>query len=207
MGIENALVDCEMAEEGMLEDLRKISAQVKQIPAGKMSAQMKNLLTKSRAKRRALHSMQGQKQHLQRQQEALASCELNEKVINTMKTTSGLLKDIGMESQLALVDETMMDMQENMQNANSITSALAFDNEDNNDDELSEELRVLMDDDWDKAIGDVQRTAITTAPIAVNDTKKDGPLAVSVSTKAPEPLIRGEGELLTPQTVAQTVDT
>lgn len=190
MGIENALVDCEMAEEGMLEDLRKISAQVKQIPAGKMSAQMKSLLTKSRAKRRALHSMQGQKQHLQRQQEALASCELNEKVINTMKTTSGLLKDIGMESQLALVDETMMDMQENMQNANTITSALAFDNEENNDDDLSEELRVLMDDDWDKEIEVVRPTAITNAPIAVKNTTQEEPTAVSVSREVPEQLIQ-----------------
>ena len=203
MGIENALVDCEMAEEGMLEDLRKISAQVKQIPAGKMSAQMKSLLTKSRAKRRALHSMQGQKQHLQRQQEALASCELNEKVINTMKTTSGLLKDIGMESQLALVDETMMDMQENMQNANTITSALAFDNEENNDDDLSEELRVLMDDDWDKEIEVVRPTAITTAPIAVKNTTQEEPTAVSVSREVPEQLIQEDVYLVaeSPQTV------
>lgn len=183
MGIENALADCEMAEEGMLEDLRKISSQVKQIPAGKMSAQMKSLLTKSRAKRRALHSMQGQRQHLQRQQEALASCELNEKVINTMKTTSGLLKDIGMESQLALVDETMMDMQENMQNADSITSALAFDSEHQNDDDLSEELRVLMDDDWDKEIESVRPQAITTAPITVKSTNPEEPVAVFVAEK------------------------
>lgn len=161
LGIENAIEECESAEERILEEIRHISHKVKQIPAGKINQQMKNLLTKSRAKRSALHSMQHQKQHLQRQQEALASCELNEKVINTMKSTSGFLKDIGMESQLAIVDETMMDMQENMQNANSITSALAFDSEDHNENDLSDELQALMNDDWDRQI---TNTTVTVAP-------------------------------------------
>ena len=139
---------CVEVEDKIVSELNEIALEIKQSHPRNLTSKTKQLLLSSRSKRKALQNMQNHKMHLQRQQETLQSCELNEKVISSMKQTSGILKDIGLDDKLAQVDDAMYDVRESMETANQITSALGTTEYDNDDDLLSAELAAIMDDTY-----------------------------------------------------------
>ena len=150
--LQNAVSECDEAEKKITSDLKSIAKRVKEAQGAKnISNQTRSLLLNSRQKRKTLQIIQKKRIALQQQQETLESCELNEKVIKSMKQSSAVLKDAGLEQQMRGVDETMMDMQENMDMANQITNvlsdALSTDTE-WNDDDMEKEFSILMEEDY-----------------------------------------------------------
>lgn len=139
------------AEEVRLEDdLRRIAKDVKAAHKSQLTQTTKQLLLSSRSKRTALAGIQRKRMALEKQRDTLESCELNEKVLSSMKKTSGVLKDIGMEAQLQDLDETILDLQEGTQNASMISSSLGenIGGVDADDEALQEELNALLQDEY-----------------------------------------------------------
>ena len=140
-----------------------------------MHSTTKQLLLSSRAKRQSLQNMQRKRAALEKHQEALLSCDLNEKVLTSMKQTSGVLKDIGMDKQLAEVDETIIDLQENTAALGDMTRALGESfGGDVEDDEaaLQDELNALLEDEWERPISTSkvkpQPSVAVTQPPVIN---------------------------------------
>ena len=149
--LQTAVLECDDAENKLMADLKVLAKKVKDSQARHLQTQTKALLMSSRQKRKTLQVIQKKRITLQQQQETLESCELNEKVIKSMKQSSALLKTAGLEAQMKGIDETVMDMQENMQVADEITSALGESlstNSELTDDEMQKELEVLFEEDF-----------------------------------------------------------
>ena len=190
--MQNAVSECDEAEKKITSDLKSIAKRVKEAQGGKnISNQTRSLLLNSRQKRKTLQIIQKKRIALQQQQETLESCELNEKVIKSMKQSSAVLKDAGLEQQMRGVDETMMDMQENMDMANQITNvlsdALSTDTE-WNDDDMEKEFSILMEEDYYQPVDvpvlqnkmtpssvqeDIERPQIEPSQTRVMETEKE----------------------------------
>ena len=167
ISLRTSIADVTTAEQALKEDLSRIARQVKESQKNAMHTHTKQLLLSSRAKRQSMHDMQRKRAVLEKHQEALLSCDLNEKVLASMKQTSGVLKDIGMDKQLAEVDETIMDLQENTAAVGDLSRALGESfGLDHDDDEaaLQDELNALLDDEWERPIG---RVTVAAPPAAI----------------------------------------
>ena len=148
MSIDHAMLDIGEAEDKLRLELRDLAGRVK--AAKKESVAVRRLLMSSREKRQALEALGKKKWALERHRETLAATELNGKVLKSMKETSGILKDCGMEDQLKEVDETMLDMRESLDNVNMLSSSLAEGAGDfDTDDLLASELEILLSDEYD----------------------------------------------------------
>lgn len=163
------------AEQCLKDDISRIALKVKESQRSAMHSTTKQLLLSSRAKRQSLQNMQRKRAALEKHQEALLSCDLNEKVLTSMKQTSGVLKDIGMDKQLAEVDETIMDLQENTAALGDMTRALGESfGGDVEDDEaaLQDELNALLEDEWERPISNPkakkQPSVAVTQPPVIN---------------------------------------
>ena len=62
---------------------------------------------------------------LEQQLDAIATTQLNQQVLSSMKQTSNALKSLGLDSTLNSVDEVMSDMQEANTDINEITQTLS----------------------------------------------------------------------------------
>jgi len=81
--------------------------------------------------------------------DTLASSELNQSVMSSVRETSQVLKAMGLDKSLDSVKEMMLDMEESTQDDSSIQSSLAisFTGEDTSDDsDLQREMEMLLKD-------------------------------------------------------------
>ena len=198
LALETAYAECVEVEDKIVSELNEIALEIKQSHTRNLTSKTKQLLLSSRSKRKALQNMQNHKMHLQRQQETLQSCELNEKVISSMKQTSGILKDIGLDDKLAQVDDAMYDVRESMETANQITSALGTTEYDNDDDLLSAELAAIMDDTYLDAPVEISKKVVNDPAKSKNSMeeyeKREEPQSVSVEQAQDKQEIETEGE-------------
>lgn len=147
--LQSAVSECDEAEQKITQELQDVATKVKDAQRRNIPTQVKSLLMNSRQKRKSLQVIQKKRITLQRQQETLESCELNEKVINSMKRSSAVLKDAGLEQHLKDADEALYDMQSSMEVAGEITSVLGDVPDSEWDDaDMEAELRCLMDEDF-----------------------------------------------------------
>ena len=199
LALETAYAECVEVEDKIVSELNEIALEIKQSHPRNLTSKTKQLLLSSRSKRKALQNMQNHKMHLQRQQETLQSCELNEKVISSMKQTSGILKDIGLDDKLAQVDDAMYDVRESMETANQITSALGTTEYDNDDDLLSAELAAIMDDTYLDAPIEISKKVVNDPAKSKNSMeeyeKQEEPQTVIVEQAEEKQEIETEGEI------------
>lgn len=149
--LQDALDECHGVEQKITNELMNLATQVRDAQKRSLYSTTKQLLLSSRSKRVLLSNIQKRRNRLLQQQETLNSCELNTKVISSMKQTSAILKDVGINEDLKDVDETMYDLQENMEMANQITNALGETNDREWDDiDVAKELEILLEEKWEQ---------------------------------------------------------
>ena len=138
-------------EETLKKELKEIAMKVKTAQAAKASTKVKQLVTSSVAKRGNLGLTTRKRMALEQQLDAIATTQLNQQVLSSMKQTSTALKSMGLENTLNNVDEVMTDMQEATTDIGEITQTLSGSlTIDSMDDEaMQAELALLMGDEVD----------------------------------------------------------
>lgn len=144
-----AIEDMKQSENELSADLQSIATEVKRSQQARRVPELQSLLVTSRSKRQRLGMLKRQRQVLEQQCEQLASVELNEKVMSSVKHTSSALKSLGLESKLGDLDETLLDLKESTEDVNSMNEALgqSLGMPSASDEDLEDELRLLMHDD------------------------------------------------------------
>lgn len=150
--LQRAHSEVEQTENEIKTELLELGRQVKLARAQdqtKLTPAIKKLLVRSANKRKQLGLAMTQRQNLEHQQDMLESSELNEKVFNSMKATTGVLKDLGVDTHIGDMDSAMMDLREHSDNAMMMASALSEPLTDSIDTEASmeQELALLLADD------------------------------------------------------------
>ena len=117
--------------------------------------------------------------------DTLASSELNQSVMSSVRETSQVLKAMGLDKSLDSVEEMMLDMEESTQDASSIQSSLAtsFTGEDASDDsDLQREMEMLLNDEDDAC------ALVTTPPHSNSMAAPRAEPAAPARVKTPEAL-------------------
>ena len=161
MQLTDTIQELKDKETELKSELNTIAASVKRAQAVKATSKVKQLLVSSVSKRNNLSLTTKRRLALEQQMDAIATTQLNQQVLSSMKETSKALKSLGLDSTLSSVDEVMADMQDSTSDINDITqtlsSSLTYETLD--DDTLQTELALLMGDEVD---------GITDAPITAN---------------------------------------
>ena len=161
MQLTDTIQELKDKETELKSELNTIAASVKRAQAAKATSKVKQLLVSSVSKRNNLSLTTKRRLALEQQMDAIATTQLNQQVLSSMKETSKALKSLGLDSTLSSVDEVMADMQDSTSDINDITqtlsSSLTYETLD--DDTLQTELALLMGDEVD---------GITDAPITAN---------------------------------------
>ena len=161
MQLTDTIQELKDKETELKSELNTIAASVKRAQAAKATSKVKQLLVSSVSKRNNLSLTTKRRLALEQQMDAIATTQLNQQVLSSMKETSKALKSLGLDSTLNSVDEVMADMQDSTSDINDITqtlsSSLTYETLD--DDTLQTELALLMGDEVD---------GITDAPITAN---------------------------------------
>ena len=163
MQLATTIDDLKEKETTLRGDLATLAKDVKRAQAANAGNKVKQLVTSSAAKRANLSLTTRKRMALEQQLDAIATTQLNQQVLSSMKQTSNALKSLGLDSTLNSVDEVMSDMQEANTDINEITQTLSgsltYDAMD--DDALQAELDLLLGDEVD---------SIVQAPSTVNST-------------------------------------
>lgn len=156
--LESVMTSLQYSEDELRADIRAIASEVRRVQKTHGSKNVMNLLNSSRQKRIRLATVMKQRLTLQNQHDALSSIELNQKVMTSVKQTSTALKELGLDTQLHDIDETMLDLKESHDDMSSITEALQqnFTGSDVSDNDLERELAILMEEDCDPAFVSLQ---------------------------------------------------
>ena len=147
-----ASVEClENSEKEIKADLSKIASKVKAAQKNNPRVRLDHLLVASRTKRQNLAVVTKKLNALQQHLMALENSEMNQKVFQSIKSTSTALKSMGLDKALESVDEVMYDMEESTSDISSIQAALSTslstEVNDVDEDDLQKELDLLMCDD------------------------------------------------------------
>ena len=141
----------ESSEKEIKADLSKIASKVKAAQKSNPRVRLDHLLVASRTKRQNLAVVTKKLNALQQHLMALENSEMNQKVFQSIKSTSTALKSMGLDKALESVDEVMYDMEESTSDISSIQAALSTslstEVNDVNEDDLQKELDLLMCDD------------------------------------------------------------
>ena len=164
MQLVDTIDELKSKEETLKQELKTIAMNVKTAQAAKASTKVKQLVTSSVAKRGNLGLTTRKRMALEQQLDAIATTQLNQQVLSSMKQTSTALKSMGLDSTLNTVDEVMTDMQEATTDIGEITQTLSgtLTMETLDDDALQAELALLMGDEVD---------SVVQAPMTVNTIK------------------------------------
>ncbi len=163
-------------EETLKKELKEIAMKVKTAQAAKASTKVKQLVTSSVAKRGNLGLTTRKRMALEQQLDAIATTQLNQQVLSSMKQTSTALKSMGLENTLNNVDEVMTDMQEATTDIGEITQTLSGSlTIDSMDDEaMQAELALLMGDEVDGiAEPPAVVNSIRPVPVPKKEVKKE----------------------------------
>lgn len=177
MQLSDTITDLKSKESDLRRELLDIARHVKTAQSTKAQSRVKQLLVSSVAKRNNLTLTSKKRLALEQQLDAIATTQLNQQVLTSMKQTSSALKSMGLNSTLDTVDEVMSDMQEASADIGEITQSLStnFSLDQMDDDALQAELALLMGDEVD---------GIVEAPITVNSIKSEVKLVAPVQVPA-----------------------
>jgi len=150
--LETSIKEIQKNELVLKSELSAIALRVKQTHNPKTKSTLNALLCTSRAKRMKLTAAVKKRAALEQHMDTLASSELNQSVMSSVRETSQVLKAMGLDKSLDSVEEMMLDMEESTQDASSIQSSLAtsFTGEDPSDEsDLQREMEMLLNDEND----------------------------------------------------------
>jgi len=150
--LETSIKEIQKNELVLKSELSAIALRVKQTHNPKTKSTLNALLCTSRAKRIKLTAAVKKRAALEQHMDTLASSELNQSVMSSVRETSQVLKAMGLDKSLDTVEEMMLDMEESTQDASSIQSSLAtsFTGEDPSDEsDLQREMEMLLNDEDD----------------------------------------------------------
>ena len=181
-----ASVEClESSEKEIKADLSKIASKVKAAQKSNPRVRLDHLLVASRTKRQNLAVVSKKLNALQQHLMALENSEMNQKVFQSIKSTSTALKSMGLDKALESVDEVMYDMEESTNDISSIqaalSSSLSTEVNDVDEDDLQKELDLLMcDDDTMVCMPPVQNKMEKLKPKAKLEAVEEQPAETSV---------------------------
>ena len=112
MQLTDTIQELKDKETELKSELNTIAASVKRAQAVKATSKVKQLLVSSVSKRNNLSLTTKRRLALEQQMDAIATTQLNQQVLSSMKETSKALKSLGLDSTLNSVDEVMADMQD-----------------------------------------------------------------------------------------------
>lgn len=146
--LSSSIKDIESLEKQSLEEMSIISKQVRD-SRSKHSSGVKDLLINSVRLRKKLTILRKKKNALSQHLETLQSSTLNQQVIASVKHTSSVLKNMGLDEQIESVDAIMLDLNESMQDTQNIQQTLSSGLECDGTDStyLDKELELLLSDD------------------------------------------------------------
>jgi len=150
--LETSIKEIQKNEMILKSELSAIAQKVKQTHNPKTKNTLNALLCSSRSKRMKLTAAIKKRAALEQHMDTLASSELNQSVMSSVRETSQVLKAMGLDKSLDSVEEMMLDMEESTQDASSIQSSLAtsFTGEDASDEtDLQREMDMLLNDEDD----------------------------------------------------------
>ena len=178
--LQNSVECLESSEQEIKADLLQIARDVKMHRAKNPKVRLDHLLLNSRSKRQNLAVVTKKKTSLQQHLMALETSEMNQKVFQSIKTTSTALKSMGLDKALETVDDVMYDMEESSSDITSIQTALAapFSQQMNDvaDADLESELELLLADDLNPCPAPILSNSMSqpakTAPSKSSSTAK-----------------------------------
>ncbi|MGB1594723.1 MAG: Snf7 family protein [Promethearchaeia archaeon] len=169
LSLEDTINDLSEKEASLRVDLKQLASNVKRAQASSATSKVKQLLLSSAAKRKNLTMTIRKRIALEQQLDTIATTQLNQQVLSSMKQTSHALKELG--GSLNTADEVMADMQEATDDISELTqtlgSSLTMDSFD--DDALNAELSLLMGDEVDGIVEPPKTVnTLNTTKVAVN---------------------------------------
>jgi len=184
--LENSIKEIQQTELSLKSELSAIAVKVRHTQHQKPSGALNILLCNSRSKRFKLTAAAKKRAALEQHMETLASSELNQSVMSSVRETSQVLKAMGLDKSLDSVEEMMLDIEESTQDAFALQSSLAtsFTGEDASDDsDLQREMDMLLNDEDDAS-------ALVTTPPHSNSmaAPRAEPAAPARAKPAPEGL-------------------
>jgi hypothetical protein len=127
------------------------------------------LLKKSLAMKKTRDGLVGRINTIEMQIEALESSDFNRNMLKTMQSTTDIMRKMGLEKGLSQADSSISELEENMQMACDMNSALSSTSDYLNDDQLDAELDELMDSMQSKPIPDSNAVSrVATAGKVIN---------------------------------------
>ena len=188
MQLGDTIEELKEKETVLKNELTGIAANVKRAQAAKATSKVKQLVMSSAAKRNTLTITCRKRMALEQQLDAIATTQLNQQVLSSMKQTSHALKSLGLDSTLNTVDEVMADMQDATSDISEITQTLStsLNVEPLDDDALAAELALLMGDEADGVVEPPKVVnTITTNPSAKAEPTLS-PIAETTSSRQTE---------------------
>lgn len=164
MKLSDTIEELKQSEHTLKTALNEVAVKVKQAQQAKAMSRVKQLLVTSASKRNSLSLTTRKRLALEQQLDCIATTQLNQQVLSSMKETSNAMKTLGLDATLSSVDEVMADMQEANTDVNDITQTLSssISIETLDDDALNAELELLMSEEADSVLHE---------PVTINTTK------------------------------------
>jgi hypothetical protein len=153
MSVTGSIAELMHAENTTKKELALIVDRVRELPAIKNKAALKDLLLKSRMLRSTLTTMGKKRMGMEKQLETLRQSQMNQNMLVSMKHTSEALQTLGLK--VSDADNIMLDLEESASDVTNLQNTLstsAFDN-DFTEMELHEELALLLGEDDAESIG------------------------------------------------------
>jgi len=223
MSVSASITELTKAEDNTKRELSTIVDKVKNMPGNKSKQVVKDLLLRSRNLRSTLASMGKKRMSMEKQLETLRQSQLNQHMLVSMKHTNEALQKLGLK--VSDADNIMLDLEDSHTDINNLQASLssAFVVDDNvTDIDLSEELELILGDDY-LEVGTAHRKHAETIAKKNPETiaeknpetiaEKNSESIAQNSESTPEPMqqqvlevVVEEGHEQTPETVATTAN-
>lgn len=166
----SSLVERELSLQTELKALAHSARQAKGVSGNNA---LRAVLTKSKGVRQQLTITTKKKNALQGHLDTLKNSDLNEQVLSSVKETSVVLKNMGLDKSLSDMDDMVADLQEAHTDLNALQEGLSESfTSTPNDADIERELELLLSDDFGalEELGGVSTisTINKTAPLSVN---------------------------------------
>lgn len=161
--LQKSIVDIQDSEETVKGELLVIARKVRQMDRETMKNATLSQLKRSRYLRQQLGLLSSKRTALEQHLDTLSSSELNQQVISSVRQTSTALKSMGLDVAQSQADGLLLDMEESMQDMQSIQKTLAT--------PLMEDLDMdssLLDSELDLLLMDCDDEIVSVAPSPIN---------------------------------------
>ena len=166
----SSLVERELSLQTELKALAHSARQAKGVSGNNA---LRAVLTKSKGVRQQLTITTKKKNALQGHLDTLKNSDLNEQVLSSVKETSVVLKNMGLDKSLSDMDDMVADLQEAHTDLNALQEGLSESfTSTPNDADIERELELLLSDNYGalEELGTVPTMSTTnkTAPLSMN---------------------------------------